>query len=101
MSEATTIGYLLEQALLAYEELASLAEDVEEEWTYVTDLSAAWRDRLEDVAGTRGSEAAGEPASAAIERLIDEVGRISDRHRAIDWLSTFPQVALTALGEEP
>jgi hypothetical protein len=101
MSEATTIGYVLEQALLAYEELASLAEDVEEEWTYVTDLSAAWRERLEDVAGTRGAEAAGEPMTAAIERLIDEVTHISDPHRAIDWLSTFPQVALSALGERP
>ncbi len=38
---------------------------------------------------------------AAIDRLIDEVDRITDPHRAIDWLSTFPQVALLALGETP
>jgi hypothetical protein len=36
---------------------------------------------------------------AAIVRLIDEIGRISDPHRAIDWLSTFPQAALLALGD--
>jgi hypothetical protein len=40
-------------------------------------------------------------ADAAIDRLIDEVDRITDPHRAIDWLSTFPQVALLALGETP
>ena len=34
-------------------------------------------------------------------RAIDEIGRISDPHRAIDWLSTFPQVVLLALGEPP
>ena len=35
---------------------------------------------------------------AAIDRAIDEIGRIEDPHRAIDWLSTFPQVVLVALG---
>ena len=39
--------------------------------------------------------------AAAIDRAIDEIGRISDPHRAIDWLSTFPQVVLIGLGEEP
>jgi len=38
---------------------------------------------------------------AAVDRLIDEVGRIADAHRAIDWLSTFPQVLLAAMGEQP
>ena len=32
---------------------------------------------------------------------IDEIGRIEDPHRAIDWLSTFPQVVLLAIGERP
>lgn len=31
--------------------------------------------------------------------LVEEAGRITDPHRAIDWLSTLPQVALAALGE--
>jgi hypothetical protein len=36
-----------------------------------------------------------------VERAVDEIGRISDPYRAVDWLSTFPQVVLTALGERP
>lgn len=101
MHDTVTVADLLGRVIAAYAALASVAEEVDDEWAYVTDLSAAWRERLEDVVGTRGAEVAGEPVSAAIDRLIDEVGSISDPHRAIDWLSTFPQVALTALGQEP
>ncbi len=39
--------------------------------------------------------------SVAVDRAIDEIGRIVDPHRAIDWLSTFPQVVLVAVGEVP
>jgi hypothetical protein len=51
------------------------------------------------VADARGGEEAPTGADAAIEALLAEAGRITDPHRAIDWLSTFPQVALAALGE--
>jgi len=101
MGDAMTISQLLESASAAYEELVTLAEDVEDEWTYVMDLSAAWRERLEGVATERGGAPAAAPEQAAIDRAIDEVGRIGDPHRAIDWLSTFPQVVLSALGERP
>ena len=101
MDDDTTIEHVAQQALDAYEALAALAEDVEDEWTYVTDLSAAWRGRIEDVITERGSEPVDPTALAAIARAIDEIGRISDPHRAIDWLSTFPQVALTTFGEQP
>jgi hypothetical protein len=90
----------LTEALDAYERLASLGEEIEDEWSYVTDLAAAWRDRLEALDRDRGSELAG-PCGPAIERAIAEIGRITDPHRAIDWLSTFPQVVLTAAGERP
>ena len=53
------------------------------------------------MAAERGDEPAAAPEQAAVDRAIDEVGRISDPHRAIDWLSTFPQVVLSALGEQP
>jgi hypothetical protein len=101
MADVMTIGQLLEGASAAYEELVALAEDIEDEWTYVMDLSAAWREQLEVVATGRGHEPAMAPEQAAIDRAIDEVGRIGDPHRAIDWLSTFPQVVLSALGERP
>jgi hypothetical protein len=101
MPDSLTIGQVLDGAFEAYEGLAELAESIEDEWTYVTDLSAAWRERLQTVAGERGDEPAGGPVQVAVERAIDEVGRIRDPHRAIDWLSTFPQVLLTAVGERP
>ena len=78
----------------------------------MTELAAAWRPSLEaardaaaDAAGSGSAEAGAAPAgaapagaAAALDRLVDEVGRIVDPHRAIDWLSTFPQVALLAVG---
>lgn len=98
--QSETVPELIARALDAYADLEGLGEEIEDEWSYVTELEAAWRDRLEDVAATRsGAPPAG--ASAAIDRAIDEVGRIRDPHRAIDWLSTFPMVVLLALGEEP
>jgi hypothetical protein len=36
-----------------------------------------------------------------VDRAIDEIRRIEDPHRAIDWLSTFPQVVLVAVGATP
>jgi hypothetical protein len=95
-----TLSDALTGALDAYERLAGLGEEIEDEWSYVTDLAAAWRDRIEAVDEARGSEAAG-AAGPAIERAIDEIERIADPHRAIDWLSTFPQVVLIAAGEQP
>ena len=95
-----TLHDAIDAALEAYDRLGLLGEDIEDEWTYVTDLAAAWRERLEAVAGARGTESAG-AAGPAIDRAIDEIDRISDPHRAIDWLSTFPQVVLVAIGEWP
>jgi hypothetical protein len=96
-----TIGQVMDRALTAYGELVELAETVEDEWTYVTDLGLAWRERIASVVVARGDEPVAAPVHAAVERAIDEIGRISDPHRAIDWLSTFPQVVLTAFGEQP
>ena len=91
---------VLTEALDAYARLASLGEDIEDEWTYVTDLDAAWRERLE----ARGSRARLGPAG--VRRSGGRTGHRRDRshhdpHRAIDWLSTFPQVVLVAAGEQP
>jgi hypothetical protein len=96
-----TVRSALDRALDALDGLQQLGEDVEDEWTYVTDLGAAWRSRLEDVVATRGDEPLAEAQSAAVDRAIHEVELISDPHRAIDWLSTLPQVVLVAVGERP
>jgi hypothetical protein len=94
-----TIHELLARALDAYAELEGLGEDIEDEWTYVTDLEAAWRDRLLEVDEARGEAQASPELVAAVDAAIGEIARIGDPHRAIDWLSTFPQVVLVALGE--
>ncbi len=93
-----TIHDVLTRALDAYAELELLGEDVEDEWTYVTDLEAAWRSRLTDVDEEQGDDVADPGVVAAIDRAIDEIGALKDPHRAIDWLSTFPQIVLVALG---
>ncbi len=88
-------------ASAAYDALAELGEDVEDEWSYVNDLADAWRERLAEVADARGSEPAGVGVAEAIAALTTEASAIDDPHRAIDWLSTFPQVVLLAVGERP
>jgi hypothetical protein len=88
-------------ASAAYDELAELAERVEDEWSYVTDLADAWRARLASVADARGNAPAGPGVAEAVAALSTEARAIDDPHRAIDWLSTFPQVLLIAVGERP
>jgi hypothetical protein len=103
MSQETggTVDAAIDRALRAYDALAELGEAIEDEWSYIQDLTAAWRSRLEEVADARAGEVLDHGSDAAIDGAIDEIGRIEDPHRAIDWLSTFPQVTLLAVGERP
>jgi hypothetical protein len=96
-----TVRTALGRALDALDALQELGEEIEDEWTYVTDLGAAWRDRIERTIDARGDDPLTDGRGAAIDRAVDEAGRIADPHRAIDWLSTFPQVVLVAAGEQP
>ena len=98
---SSTTADAIDRALSAYAVLTELGEGIEDEWSYVNDLASAWRDRLEDVAATRGDVPIDPATDVAIDRAIDEIASITDPHRAIDWLSTFPQVTLLALGETP
>jgi hypothetical protein len=93
------IADLVDRALAGMELLAATAEPIEDEWQYVTDLGTVWRARLGAVAAARGPEPSPDGATAAMEALLAEAERITDPHRAIDWLSTLPQVALATLGE--
>ncbi len=88
---------LLATALAAYARLAELGETVEDEWTYVTKLAEIGRARLRAAVRVDGASPATE-RTPAIEALVAEAGRITDPHRAIDWLSTFPAVAELAFG---
>ncbi|HKG55760.1 MAG TPA: hypothetical protein VKA85_00750 [Candidatus Limnocylindrales bacterium] len=94
-----TIAAEIGRALATLEALATRGEEIEDEWQYVTDLHAVWRDRLIEVAALRGTEALSSDRERAIGTAIAAAERIEDPHRVIDWLSTFPQVALLALGE--
>jgi hypothetical protein len=97
--DATTIGGLLTAAIGAEDALAELGESIEDEWSYVNDLRQAWTDRLAEVAdGPEGTRPADPHVIEAVELAIDEASLIRDPHRAIDWLSTVPQVVLLAVG---
>ena len=96
-----TVADAIEAAQPAYDTLAELAEDVEDEWSNINDLATAWRDRLDEVAAARPDEAVASDVAAAIAAVTAEAAAVDDPHRAIDWLSTFPQVVLIALGERP
>jgi hypothetical protein len=96
-SVQTAIG----RALEALDALQLLGEDIEDEWTYVTELGDAWRDRFDAVTEARADEPLEDSRTRAIDLAIHETTLITDPHRAIDWLSTFPQIVLVALGERP
>jgi len=99
-SPSTPALALVEDALSAYRALAELGEQVEDEWQYVNDLLEAWSADLLAVAAAdeRPVDVA---THTAIDLLVEEVGLIADPHRAIDWLSTFPQVVRFALESRP
>jgi hypothetical protein len=98
-TQAVRIRDLVDRALVAQRDLADLGEEIEDEWTYVNDLDEAWSARLEALAAIRGDDPADPATTAALDEAIAETEAIDDPHRAIDWLSTFPQVVLLALGE--
>ena len=96
-----TVDAVLERVHAAYAGLAELGEEVDAEWSYIQDLTEAWGARLDAVGAARGAERLDRAIVTALDTAIAEVMSITDPHRAIDWLSTFPQVTLVALGETP
>ncbi len=94
-----TLRAVVEGSIATLESLGALGEDIEDEWTYVTDLVAAQRLRLEAIVERRGAEPASEAAERAAELAAEEAALITDPHRAIDWLSTFPELVALAIGE--
>ena len=87
---------VIERAAAAYRALADLAETVEDEWQYVTDLVDAYLPGIRALA-ERNTEL-GLEAVVAVDEAIAEIVSIADPHRAIDWLSSFPHVVALAVG---
>jgi hypothetical protein len=94
-----TVADAVGRARVAIDGLRSLGEQVADEWQYIADLEAGWTERLDAVMAARSDEPLPPSTMAAIDRTVDETALIADPHRAIDWLSTFPQVVLFALDE--
>jgi len=88
---------VVERALQAYRALAELGEQVEDEWQYVNDLLAVHSADLRAAAAAQPGRNLPPAAVRAVELAIEEVGLIADPHRAIDWLSTFPQIVRLAV----
>jgi hypothetical protein len=97
----TTIEGVLDRVVDAYTTLAEIGEAIDDEWSYIQDLTGAWQGRFDEVRAARGADPIGPDVAAAVEAAIGETARIADPHRAVDCLSTFPQVVLVALGERP
>ena len=92
-----TRGAALAAALAALAALAELGETIEDEWSYVTALADAGRARLNAVAGPDAAVPLAADRATAVAAASAEIARITDPHRAIDWLSTFPAVVELAL----
>jgi hypothetical protein len=87
----------LARTIVAYRRLGDLGEQVADEWQYVNDLIGVHSADLGTVIGPDPVRVLTAADSRALDVLIEEIDRITDPHRAIDWLSTFPQVAAMAL----
>jgi len=88
-----------ERAEVAYRALADLAETIEDEWQYVTDLADAYLPSIRAMGvGPEAGSVLTPEAEAAADEAIAEIALITDPHKAIDWLSTFPHVVALALG---
>ena len=86
------------RAAAAYRALADLAETVEDEWQYVTDLVELYEPGILALAVADGARPLAAEQVAAVDAAIAEIALIEDPHKAIDWLSTFPHVVALALG---
>jgi hypothetical protein len=94
-----TVADVLASGSAAMDGLAGLGEAVEDEWQYVSDLRSVWSARFAEVLAARGREPAAPSVEDAVGRAAQEAVSITDPHRAIDWLSTLPQIVLSALDE--
>jgi hypothetical protein len=96
---AATVGTLIARTLVAFDGLTATGDAIADEAQYLADLGVVWKGRLIAVGNARKGELASAAVETAVDAVCAEAARIDDPHRAIDWLSTLPQVVLVALGE--
>ena len=94
---ADSASAVIGRALDAYRRLGELGEEVADEWQYVTDLVAVHSADLQSLVEAAPDRVLAPAVVAAVDAAIEEIGLITDPHRAIDWLSTFPQVVRVAV----
>ncbi len=94
-----TVADLLAAGSPALRRLAEVGEQVEDELQYVGDLVVVYDGRFRQVVSERGGEPVAAEQADAARAAIEEAMLIEDPHRAIDWLSTLPQVLLFTIGE--
>lgn len=97
-SPPATRGAAAALAVAAVDALAELGETIEDEWTYVAALADVGRKKIRAAAGPDNSGTLAPAVGAAVAAACAEAARITDPHRAIDWLSTLPAVVELALG---
>jgi hypothetical protein len=97
-ADSSSAGDVADRAAEAYRVLADLAETIEDEWQYVTDLTDAYMPTILALAAADPGRNFAPAQVAAVDEAIAEIGLITDPHKAIDWLSTFPHVVGLALG---
>ena len=98
VAAAATVHLAVARALEAYQRLAELGETIADEWQYVADLVAVHSADLRAIVAVDPARALSPSAVTAIDLAIEEIDLITDPHRAIDWLSTFPQIVRVAVG---
>lgn len=89
---------VMERVAVAYRALADLAESVEDEWQYVTDLTDAYLPAIRALADADSGRALDTGQVVALDEAMAEIALIEDPHKAIDWLSTFPHIVALAVG---
>lgn len=100
-SPGRTASEVIERVLAAYHALGELGESVVDEWQYVNDLVAVHTADLRALATADPGRTLRPAEISAVDLAIEEIGLIVDPHRAIDWLSTFPQIVRLAVGPVP
>lgn len=91
------VAVVVARALGAYGTLSELGETIADEWQYVNDLVAVHSADLRALVAADPSRVLPTAAVRAVDLAIEEIGFITDPHRAIDWLSTFPQIVRVAV----